>query len=142
MALPEGSSIGGSIFELRDNDGNDNNLGKAVFVATRPVPLPLPNLLANVLLLAAEEKSERSVPELTALVGVLLSDAAGKGELDCRYRRIVSCGLVGWTLDEDEREEKAPPLLGSLGLDRILDASLVLCRPGAMMIIVLRILNV
>jgi hypothetical protein len=55
-----------------------------------PVLLPLPDLLANVLLLAAEEKSERSVPELAALGGVLLSDPAGKGELDCWYRKMVS----------------------------------------------------
>jgi len=41
-------------------------------------------------LLVAEEKSERSVPELVTLGGVLLSDATGKGELDCRYRRMVS----------------------------------------------------
>jgi hypothetical protein len=61
-----------------------------VLVATGPVLLPWPNLLANVLLLVAEEKSERSVPELAALGGVLLSDAAGKGELDFRYRRMVS----------------------------------------------------
>ena len=60
-----------------------------MLVATGPVLLPLPNPLANVLLLVAEEKSDRSVPELAALGGVLLSDAAGKGELDCRYRRMV-----------------------------------------------------
>lgn len=60
-----------------------------MLVATGPVLLSLLNLLANVLLLVAEEKSERSVPELAALGGVLLSDVAGKGELDCRYCKIV-----------------------------------------------------
>jgi len=60
-----------------------------VLVATGPVLLSLLNLLANVLLLVAEEKSERSVPELATLGGVLLSDVAGKGELDCRYCKIV-----------------------------------------------------
>jgi hypothetical protein len=45
--------------------------------------------LASVLLLVAEEKSDRSVPELIAFGGVLLSEAAGKGELDCRYHRIL-----------------------------------------------------
>ena len=89
VTFPDGSSVGSDISELRDND-DDNGSGKVVFIATWFVPLPLPDLLANVLLLVAEEKSERSVPELTALVGVLLSDAVGKGELDCRYRRIVS----------------------------------------------------
>lgn len=53
-----------------------------------PVLLPLPKL-ANVLLLVAEEKSDRSVPELVASGGVLFPCAAGKGELDCKYRKIV-----------------------------------------------------
>ena len=92
LAFPEESSIGGDISELRDDDDDDDdddNSGKAVLVATGPVLLPLSNLLANVLLPVAEEKSDRSVPELAALGSVLLSDAAGKGELDCRYRRMV-----------------------------------------------------
>lgn len=60
-----------------------------MLVATGPVLLSLLNLLANVLLLVAEEKSERSVPELAALGGVLPSDVAGEGELKCRYCKIV-----------------------------------------------------
>jgi hypothetical protein len=88
LAFPEDPSIGGDTFELRDDD--DDGSRKAVLVATGPVLLPLLSLLVNVLLLVAEEKSERSVPELATLGGVLLSDAAGKGELDCRYRRMVS----------------------------------------------------
>ncbi|RYC76597.1 hypothetical protein BFJ63_vAg20526, partial [Fusarium oxysporum f. sp. narcissi] len=89
LVFPEDSLIDGDTFELRDDD-DDNGSGKAVLVATGPVLLLLLSLLANVLLLVAEEKSERSVPELATLGGVLLSDAAGKGELDCRYRRMVS----------------------------------------------------
>jgi hypothetical protein len=93
LAFPGDSSVDGDTFELRDDgddDDDDNGSGKAVLVATGPVLLPLLSLLANVLLLVAEEKFERSVPELATLGGVLLSDAAGKGELDCRYRRMVS----------------------------------------------------
>jgi hypothetical protein len=86
LAFPDDSSINGDTFELRDDDDGS---GKAVLVATGPLLLPLLNLSANVLLLVAEEKSERSVPELAALGDVLLSDVAGKGELDCRYCKIV-----------------------------------------------------
>lgn len=86
LAFPEDSSIDGDTFEFRDDDDNS---GKAVLVATGPVLLPLLNLSVNVLLLVAEEKSEWSVPELAALDGVLLSDTASKGELDCRYCKIV-----------------------------------------------------
>lgn len=81
----------GNTFELRDNNDNDNNdgSGKAVLIATGPILLLLLNLLANVLLLVAEEKSERSVLELAALSGILLSDTAGKGKLNYRYCKIV-----------------------------------------------------
>jgi hypothetical protein len=54
-----------------------------------PILLLLLNLLADVLLLVVEEKSERSVPELTALGDILLSDVIGKGELNYRYYKIV-----------------------------------------------------
>jgi hypothetical protein len=85
LAFPSDSSIDIDTFKLRD----DNSSGKAVLIAAGPILLPLLNLLADVLLLVAEEKSERSVPELAALGDVLLSDVAGKGELDCRYCKIV-----------------------------------------------------
>ncbi|KAM0185214.1 hypothetical protein ACHAPI_012272 [Fusarium lateritium] len=84
MAFPDGSLVGSDISKLRDND-DDNGSKKVVFIATWFMPLPLPDLLANVLLLVAEEKSKRSVPELTALVGTLLSDTAGKEAPDEQY---------------------------------------------------------
>lgn len=61
-----------------------------MLIAIRPVLLPLLSLLVNMLLLVAEEKSKYSMPELATLGGVLFSDAAGKGELNYRYCRIVS----------------------------------------------------
>jgi hypothetical protein len=112
-------SIGSDGSDLRDDDDS----GKAAFVATGPVPLLLPNLLAKLLLLLIDEKSDRSVPELAAIDGVLLSDTAGKGELDWRYRRMVFWGLVARMLEEDEEEEETPPLR-SLGLERTFDVPL------------------
>jgi hypothetical protein len=85
LAFPSDSSIDINIFELRDNNGS----GKVVLIATGPILLPLLNLLADILLLVAEEKPKRSVPELAALGDVLLLDVVGKGELDCRYYKIV-----------------------------------------------------
>lgn len=110
LAFPEDSTIDDDTLELRDDDDGDDDdgSGKAVLIATKPVLLSLLNLPANVLLLVAEEKSERSVPELTALDGVLLSDAVSKGKLDCRYCKIVFSGLVTRTPDVDEREEEMP----------------------------------
>lgn len=74
--------ISGDISEFIGDDDGDS--GNAVLVATRPVLLPLPNLLASVLLLVVEEKSDCNVPELATLGRVLLSGAMGKGGLDCR----------------------------------------------------------
>lgn len=89
------------------------------------MPLPLPNLLAKVLLLVAEEKSDRSVPELAAIGSVLLSDTMGKGELDCRYRRMVFWGLVAQMLDKDDDDEEETPLfLRSLSIDCVFDVPL------------------
>jgi hypothetical protein len=104
--------------ELRQ-DGS----GKAGFVATEPMPVSLPSLLAEVLLLVAEEKSDRSVPELAGVDAVLLPDTTGNGELDWRYRKMVFWGLVARILDEDDEEEEIPPLR-SLGLECILDVPL------------------
>lgn len=102
----------------------DDNSGKAGLIATEPMPVLLPSLSVEVLLLlVTEEKSDRSVPELAGIDGVLLPAATGKGELDCRYRRIVFWGLVAWMLGEDDDEEETTPLR-SLSLERIFDMPL------------------
>ncbi|KAG8664956.1 uncharacterized protein FPOAC1_012933 [Fusarium poae] len=64
LTFPEDSSIDGDTFDLTDDD--DNGSGNTVPAATGPS-----------VLLVAEEKSERSVPELASLGGVLLLEATG-----------------------------------------------------------------
>lgn len=74
--------IDGDIFDLIDNDDDDDDddgLGNAVLVVMGPL-----------VLLVAEEKSECSVLELASFGDVFLLEVMGKGELDCRYCRMVS----------------------------------------------------
>ena len=79
LACPGELSIGDEMFEFRDDDS-----GKAGLIAIEPMPVLLPSLLAEVLLLVAEEKSDRRVLERAGVDGVLLLDTTGKGELDCK----------------------------------------------------------
>lgn len=97
--------MSGAVPELRGDDS-----GKTVFIATGLLLLSLPSLLAEVLLLVADEKSDRSVSELTGVDPVLLPGAMAKGELDWKYRRIVFSRLAALMLDEDDDEDVTPPL--------------------------------
>lgn len=107
LAFPSELSIGINISNLGDNDDDS---GKAEFITTRPLPLLLPNLPEKVLLLVTEEKSDRSVLELAAINSIPLTGATGEGELDCRYCKIIFCGLVIRMFSKDNNDDETGSL--------------------------------